>query len=79
MNMEGSDQWSQEQWEELKHHRWELIQEVGDRYYELYESDIEDEDEEEVMRTMLWKEEEEKANKDFFRVLEEEDQEANCR
>ena len=54
MNREGS-----EHWEEFENNRWELIQELGDKCIELYEGDVDVEDEEEVLRSMLWKEEEE--------------------
>ena len=57
LNMEGSDQWCQAQWEEFEHSQWEFIQILGDRYYELYENDSDEEDKEEVLRIMLWKEE----------------------
>ena len=36
MNMEGSNQWDEARWEEYKHDRWLLIQELGDDYYKLY-------------------------------------------
>ena len=57
--MEGSEHWNEEQWEEFQNNRWELIQELGDKCIELYKGDVEVEDEEEVLRSMLWKEEEE--------------------
>ena len=41
MNMEGSETWSNDRWEEFEHDRWELIQELGVKYYELYENDSE--------------------------------------
>ena len=38
MNTKVSDNWSEERWEEFEQDRWELIQELGDKYYELYEN-----------------------------------------
>ena len=61
--MEGSETWSDDRWEEFEHDRWELIQELGNKYYELYENDSEEEDEEEMLRSMNWKEEEEKPKR----------------
>ena len=61
--IQGSSQWDEERWEEYKHDRLELINELGDKYYELYEHDSEEENEEEVLRRMEWKEEEEKNKK----------------
>ena len=57
--MEGSEHWNEEQWEEFENNWWELIQELGDKCIELYEGDVDVEDEEEVLRSMLWKEVEE--------------------
>ena len=36
--MEWSYQWNKERWEEFENNRWELIKELGDKYYELYEN-----------------------------------------
>ena len=44
MNIEGSEQWRQERWEEFEHYRWELIQKLEHKYYELYKSDPKNED-----------------------------------
>ena len=73
MNMEGCEQWSEERWEEYEHDRWEMTQELGNDYYKLYKNYMESEDKEEVLRGQLWREEEEIAKNEYFRVLEEED------
>ena len=70
--MEGSDTWDEEQIEAFEHDRWLLMQELGDDYYKLYENnDSEGEDEEQALRRIEWEEEEEKANKEYFRVIAE--------
>ena len=71
MNMEGCEGWSEETWEEYEHDMWWMIQELGDEYYRLHEHEEEPEAEEEVLRSMEWKEQEEMARKKYFRRLEE--------
>ena len=73
LNMDGGETWSEDIWEEHEHDRWVLKQELGERYYELFEGETEEqtEDEEEVNR--IWREEEEIARKEYFLKLEEEE------
>ena len=53
------------------------MQELGDNYYKLYENnDSKGEDEEQAMRRIEWKEEEDKAKKEYFSVIAEDKKEA---
>ena len=36
--MEGTETWDEEQIEAFEHDRWLLTQEIGDKYYKLYEN-----------------------------------------
>ena len=73
MNMERCEEWSEERWEEYKHDRWWMIQELRDEYYKRHEQEEEPEDEEEVLRSLEWKEQEEITKKEYFRRLKEDE------
>ena len=50
------------------------MQEMGDKYYKLYENnDSEGKELEQALRRIKWEEEEEKAKREYFRVIEEEE------
>ena len=73
LNMEGSETWDEERWEKYEHDRWMIEQELGERYYELFASEMEEETEDDKEVTRIWREEEEIARKEYFRKLEEEE------
>ena len=51
--------------------------ELGDNYYKVYENnDSKGEDEEKAMKRVEWKEEQEKAKKEYFSVIAEDEKEA---
>ena len=62
--MEGSETWDEERWEEYEHDRWMLEQELGERYYDLFASEMEEETEDDKEVTRIWREEEEIARKE---------------
>ena len=70
MNMGRTDTWDEELIEAFKHNRWLLMQELGNDYYKLSESnDREGEDQDQAMRRMEWEKEEEKAKIEYLRVI----------
>ena len=77
--MEGSETWDEDRWEEYKHDRWMLEQELGEIYYKLYASEMEEENEDVKEVTRVWREEEEIARKEYFRKLEKEEQRTSAR
>ena len=78
MNVKGKDKWVEARWEALDHNKWMLIQELGDNYYRQYENnDTEEEDEEEAMIRLEWKELEEKAKEKYSRVIAGEEKRGN--
>ena len=63
--MEKADRWDEEPIEAWEHNEWLLMQELGSDYYKLHRSyNSEGKNEYQAMRTIVCKEEEEKAKRE---------------